>query len=188
MDSVSSNLIETIGVVSDTHIHSQEGRLPAKLLSVFQDAEVGLILHAGDICTLSVLSELEGIAPVRAVRGNRDLNLLSSLPLIDHIIVGKVKIGLVHSHISFLSYLLDKVLHYRDGYCFERYAGMLHRIFPEADVIVFGHTHIAESRHWQGKLYFNPGSCSCKSKWSLCSCGILRVFGDGIVKAEILVL
>jgi putative phosphoesterase len=188
MDSVSSNLIQTIGVVSDTHIHSQGVRLSAKLLSVLQDAEVGLILHAGDICTLTVLKELEDIAPVRAVRGNRDLNLLGCLPLIDHITIGKVKIGLVHSHISFLSYLLDKLLYYRNGYCFERYAGMLHRIFPEADVIVFGHTHIAESRHWQGKLYFNPGSCSCESKWSLCSCGILRVLGNGSVKAEILVL
>ena len=31
-----------------------------------------MILHAGDVCTATVLDELSGYAPVRAVRGNND--------------------------------------------------------------------------------------------------------------------
>jgi len=181
-------LIKTIGVVSDTHIQNRLGTLPVKLFSVFRNAGVDFICHAGDICTLSVLRELEHIAPVRAVRGNRDLHLKNKLPLIDQIEAGKVRIGLIHSHTSFLRYLVDKLRYYRDGYRFERYAVMLHRVFPQADVVIFGHTHIAESRYWQGKLYLNPGSCINDPKGLLPTCGILRVFNDGSVKAEIVEL
>ncbi len=135
-------LIKTIGVVSDTHIQNRSGTLPVGLSSVFRDSGVELICHAGDICSLSVLKELERIAPVRAVHGNRDLHLKNSLPLIDQIEIGKVRIGLIHSHTSFLRYLVDKLRYYREGYCFERYAAMLQRVFPKADVVIFGHTHI----------------------------------------------
>jgi len=32
--------------------------------------------------------------------------------------------------------------------------------FPGADVIVFGHLHVACNFHFEGKLLFNPGSTS----------------------------
>lgn len=186
MGMISSELIKTIGIVSDTHIRDQASRLPSQLLSVFQDARVGLILHAGDICTLDVLENLQKIAPVCAVLGNRDFQLFGKLPLKRQIQIGQVKIGLAHGYISFWHYVLDKLHHFREGYQFERYANVLKAVFPQADVIVFGHTHIAELQHWQGKLYLNPGACSCRPGGAFYSFGILRVYGDGSVQAEIL--
>jgi hypothetical protein len=55
----------TIGVISDTH-----GTLDRRVLRVFEG--VDLLLHAGDIGSAAILTELEAIAPVVAVRGNTD--------------------------------------------------------------------------------------------------------------------
>ena len=54
-----------IGVIADTH-----GHLDSRVQRVFSDVE--MILHAGDIGSLSVVQQLERIAPVVAVRGNMD--------------------------------------------------------------------------------------------------------------------
>jgi len=54
-----------LGVISDTHDLLRPEAVAAL-------AECDLIVHAGDVCTPSVLEELGRIAPVRAVRGNND--------------------------------------------------------------------------------------------------------------------
>ena len=60
-----------IGLVSDTHIPTHVKELPfSELAAVFEG--VDLILHAGDIYDLSVLNDLERIAPVMAARGDDD--------------------------------------------------------------------------------------------------------------------
>ena len=60
-------MIHTIGVISDTHIPHFK-KLPEAIWEHF--AEVELIIHAGDLSVLSVIAELETIAPVVAVQGN----------------------------------------------------------------------------------------------------------------------
>ena len=59
-------MIHKIGVISDTHIPHFK-KLPEVIWEHF--AEVELIIHAGDFSILSVLDELETIAPVVAVQG-----------------------------------------------------------------------------------------------------------------------
>ena len=59
-----------IGLISDTHIPEAMPSLWPHLFDEFQG--VDCILHAGDIHHLSVLDELEKIAPVFAARGNGD--------------------------------------------------------------------------------------------------------------------
>lgn len=54
-----------IGLISDTH-----GLLRPEAVTALQG--VDCILHAGDIGDLSILIELEEIAPVQAVLGNND--------------------------------------------------------------------------------------------------------------------
>ena len=56
-----------IGIISDTHIPHFK-RLPEAVWHYF--AGVELIIHAGDLSVLSVIDELETIAPVVAVQGN----------------------------------------------------------------------------------------------------------------------
>src|SRR5947209_19986862 len=60
-------MIRKVGVISDTHIPYFK-KLPEVIWEHFAGAE--LIVHAGDLSVLSVLSELATIAPVVAVQGN----------------------------------------------------------------------------------------------------------------------
>ena len=62
--------INLIGLISDTHIPEAGKSLWPEVIRIFK--EVDLILHAGDMHDLSVLKELEEIAPVLACRGNGD--------------------------------------------------------------------------------------------------------------------
>lgn len=57
--------MKTIGIISDTH-----GRLDPRAYAAMADCDH--ILHAGDIGDPSILTELEGLAPVTAVLGNND--------------------------------------------------------------------------------------------------------------------
>ena len=54
-----------IGILSDTH-----GLLRPQVLPALKG--VDRILHLGDVGKLSILKELETIAPVTAIRGNVD--------------------------------------------------------------------------------------------------------------------
>ena len=54
-----------IGVISDTH-----GLLRDEAVTCLEGS--ALIVHAGDIGSAAVISQLEQIAPVRAIRGNVD--------------------------------------------------------------------------------------------------------------------
>ncbi len=62
-----------ISVLSDTH-----NTLPRALLTALKGSS--LIIHAGDFATEAVLTQLEKIAPVAAVRGNCDTGVLATLP------------------------------------------------------------------------------------------------------------
>lgn len=57
--------MKTIGVISDTH-----GPLDVMAYSAMADCDA--IVHAGDICDKSVITDLESLAPVHAVLGNND--------------------------------------------------------------------------------------------------------------------
>src|ERR1700731_5355868 len=83
-----------IGVISDTHIPHFKG-LPDAVWQYF--AGVELIIHAGDLSVLSVISELETIAPVVAVQGNiEEEEVVRKLPIKREIMVGNCRIGIVH--------------------------------------------------------------------------------------------
>jgi putative phosphoesterase len=120
---------------------------------------VDLILHAGDIGGEETLLKLAAIAPVEAVRGDHDPRL-RRLPLRRVLEVGGRRIALIHGNRSRLveepvtllaTFTLGR-LWPRLG--LERW---LRRQFPDADVIVYGHTHAARVDEVDGALVFNPG-------------------------------
>ncbi len=128
-------------VISDTHIH-QGGRrrLPDAAYAHLERADV--VLHAGDVVTGHVLDELAGFAPVHAVLGNNDHELVGVIPDVLEVDLDGVRIGMIHD----------------SGPAAGR-APRLRRRFPDADVVVFGHSHIP----WlepglEGQLLLNPGS------------------------------
>jgi putative phosphoesterase len=128
----------TIAVISDTHMPRGARRLPVERL-----AGADAILHAGDFMELSVLQELQALGPpVHGVRGNVDSHeLIVRLPLMRTVRFEGVTIGMVHDA----------------GAATGRLARMRRR-FPDADAVVFGHSHIPLHEQREGFQIFNPGS------------------------------
>ncbi len=151
-----TKLQHRIGVISDTHIPHFKS-LPQAIWEHF--AGVELILHAGDLSLLSVISELETIAPVVAVQGNVEYEeVMLKLPIKCEIKVRHCRIGIVH--------ILG------DSHTRERIA---RQEFPGARVVVFGHSHIPWNEDHDGQLLFNPGSATDRRRQPRCSIGMLYV-------------
>jgi uncharacterized protein len=154
-------------VLADTHIPRRAKGLPEGLLSYLEEAD--LILHAGDLLDPALLDELALYAPVRAVRGNIDPPEVD-LPETLEFRVGGARVAMIHDS--------------------GRREGRRRRLssrFPEARVIIFGHSHVPFLEDEDGFLLLNPGSPTDKRRQPEHTFALLRV-EEGEVRAEILVL
>lgn len=178
-----------IAVIADTHVPDRVAALHPDLIPALQNLHPDLILHAGDICAPGVLERLRQVAPVKAVRGNRDWLFAHELPRVLHLELNGVRLTLQHGHGNLFDYLIDKWQYIRDGYRFERYTRVVRRTSGDANVMVFGHTHHAECI-WQGNvLMFNPGSASLgPNRKGFPSFGVLKIFENGTVEGDICAL
>jgi hypothetical protein len=128
-----------VGILSDTH-----GWLDPALTDVFRDRDVDLIVHAGDVGSLSVLDALEEIADVVAVRGYRDSQELSFLRSAARVEIGAVQLVVVH----------DAGEPERPTELAEEWLARHH---PE--VLVCGETHLPRVRRGPyGALWVDPGA------------------------------
>lgn len=175
-----------IGVISDTHVPDRTPEISAVFLAQIKAENVDLILHAGDISVPRVLQDLEAIAPVNAVRGNRDFLLSKTVPMVLRFEVFGVKFALMHGHMNFFVYWLDKFQHVFQGYKRDRYIRRLLQAAADARVIIFGHTHHAENFWLNEVLYFNPGSITYGDRLTRQrSWGIIEVYENGQVDGRI---
>jgi putative phosphoesterase len=178
-----------LGVIADTHIPDRRRQIPPQALNVFVGAGVAAILHAGDISTQRVLNNLERIAPVHAVAGNRDWFLLKTLPEKLRMTFFNTKIGLTHGHEGQSTYVRDRLRHMIKPLSMEYFESRALKAFTDVDVIVFGHTHRPINRWFDDVLLFNPGSACCpKPRKSNPSVGLLYISESGDVRSEIVVL
>lgn len=123
-----------LGVISDTH-----GLLRPRVFDLF--AGVDRILHAGDVGDPAILDDLEAIAPVLAVWGNVDgPELRARLPERLEVELAGVRVGMAHGH--------------REEPAYEALAGT----FPDAALIVHGHSHLPRVGRAGRALLLNPGS------------------------------
>jgi hypothetical protein len=146
-----------IGVVADTHCPEFIDELPQGVFTALKG--VDLILHAGDVNAPSTLEALTRIAPVEAVRGDHD-RLLPSLPATRVLTIEGRRIVVVHGHRSRWIEEPNTLLWTLSLGFFQPNSGLprsLRRRFPDADVIVYGHTHRSHMRRVAGALLFNPG-------------------------------
>ncbi len=179
----------TAGVIADTHVPDRFNQVSPEILSFLHDARVNVILHAGDISSPLVIEALKRIAPVHAVRGNRDWAFGQELPLTKELNLGGVRVGLTHGHGGFSRYIIGKMKYLRSGYDFESYRTYLLKLFPHSKVIVFGHVHHPENRWEDGRLIFNPGAAyPCPENGYHVQVGLLRIFSEGRAEAEIILL
>jgi hypothetical protein len=146
-----------VGLISDTH-----GLLRREAAEALSGVEH--IIHAGDIDSSGILSKINSIAPVFAVRGNMDRNGgLSHLPRFDVITLGKLSIGVIHD----LQELdLDPAA-----------AGLA--------AVIHGHSHKPSVREKEGVVYINPGSAGPKRFSLPISMGLLHIDGPSLAPALI---
>jgi len=156
--------VTLVVVLADTHIRrTGVRRLPDAAYEHLDRAD--LILHAGDILVGEVLDELGGFAPVHAVLGNNDAELVGVLPEIRSVEVDGVSIAMIHD----------------SGPSAGR-AGRMRRRFPEADVVVFGHSHVPwDDAGVDGPLLFNPGSPTDRRSQPNHTLGTLDIDGGRVV-------
>jgi putative phosphoesterase len=172
-----------IGVLSDTHVPDRTAELPAEILELLRG--VDLILHAGDISTPAALDRLRTIAPVVAVRGNRDGKALPFLPEKTVVSAGHWQIGLIHGDRSYLAETADRLRYLRGDHRFVDQRRYLLQVLAGQPVqcIVFGHTHQACNERQDGVLFFNPGGVVRSPGGGPSSVGILDVDSQGIAGA-----
>ena len=175
----------TLGVIADTHIPDRARSLNPRVLQIFEQAGVEAILHAGDVSVSGVLEQLGSVAPVHAVRGNRDWVALKKLPADVQLNFDGVIVGLTHGHGRVWNYFIDRVKYILGGYRLEMFQPRLLAAFPQANVIVFGHTHRPLNLLVNGKLLFNPGSAHFQDvKDTSPSVGLLHLYRGGSAEGE----
>ncbi len=178
-----------IGVISDTHIPDRVGALHPDILPTFKEKGVDFIIHAGDISSPDVIRQLETIAPVQAVMGNRDWWRFKELPALKVITMKEVKVLITHGHGHLFSYIWDKFPYWILGYQFERFVKKFSKLNQDFDIVIFGHSHRPENRWVAGRLYFNPGSAyEPLTNHSGPSIGLIDIGEGKVVTAQIIQL
>jgi putative phosphoesterase len=133
-----------VGVLSDTH-----GHLYPRVRQLLEG--VDHIIHAGDVGSPQVLTELRAIAPVTAVRGNCDAGAWAqSLPVRAEVELEGARI--LVGHVA--GRLRDEVASGGPG------APESHSVTQSGPfaVVISGHSHVASIEKRDGVLHLNPGS------------------------------
>jgi putative phosphoesterase len=152
-------------VIADTHMPRRARALPEGLIPYLERAD--LILHAGDLMDPALLDELAGYAPARAVRGNLDP---PDLPETLEFGFGGIGVAMIH-----------------DSGRRQGRRRRLQRRFPEARVVIFGHSHIPFLEDACGLMLLNPGSPTDRRRQPRHTFALLHARA-GRVRAEILPL
>jgi putative phosphoesterase len=150
-----------IAIVSDTHLPRGLRRLPD--LCVERLVEADLVIHAGDFVRLAILRELESYSRrLVAVHGNVDeLDVRDKLPEVAWVDARGARIAVIHDA--------------------GPAAGRLERLrskFPDADAVVFGHSHLPLHQvDRSGFQIFNPGSPTERRRAPHHTMGLARAVG-----------
>lgn len=158
-------------VLSDTHLRDDGARrLPDPVYAALLDADV--VLHCGDLVERGLLDELSTYAPVHAVLGNNDVTLRGALPERLLVELAGVRVGMVH-----------------DSGPTKGRAARVRRMFPDCDVVLFGHSHApVDEEGVDGQRLFNPGSPTQRRRQPHPSFGVLDLDRGEIVGRRVVTL
>ncbi|MFT3863306.1 MAG: metallophosphoesterase family protein [Solirubrobacterales bacterium] len=149
-----------IAVLADTHMPKGGRRLPGRCVELLREAEA--VLHAGDLFAVEVLREIDAICPgpIHAVHGNVDEGeLRATLPEALEVGLDGARVAMIH-----------------DSGPSKGRLGRMRARFPEADAVVFGHSHLPlHEEDEDGFQIFNPGSPTERRRSPRHSMGLLRV-------------
>ncbi|HEV8562856.1 MAG TPA: metallophosphoesterase family protein [Actinophytocola sp.] len=158
-----------VAILADTHAPRRWKACPPRVAEHLRDADV--ILHAGDVCTAGVLDELAGYAPVHAVLGNNDGPDVAAwgAPETLELDLAGLRVAMIH-----------------DSGPADGRAARMRRRFPNADLVVFGHSHIPMDQTNAGVRIFNPGSPTDRRRQPHGTIGILDIEDGEVVAAPII--
>jgi putative phosphoesterase len=140
-------------MTADTHLPKRAKALPPELWTAIDTADV--VLHAGDWVDEATLDELEArSARLVGVYGNNDgPELRSRLPEVARLKIEGVRFAMIHE----------------TGAATGRNERMA-QMFDDADVLVFGHSHIPwDSTAASGLRLLNPGSPTDRRRQPNCT-------------------
>jgi putative phosphoesterase len=159
-----------LAVISDTHMPRHGRVLPEACVERMRAADA--ILHAGDLMELSLLEELQALGPpVHAICGNQDsAELRMRLPPTRIVTAGGATIAMIH-----------------DAGAKEGRLRRMRRRFPDADAVVFGHSHLPLHEREGGFQIFNPGSPTDRRRARRHTMGMASA-QDGEVAFELIAL
>lgn len=140
-------------LISDTHVPKRARALPGQVLAAVDAADV--VIHAGDWVDAATLDLLEQRARrLVGVWGNNDgPELRRRLPEVAHVGLGGLRFAVVHE----------------TGPATGREM-RAERDHPDADVLVFGHSHIPwDTVSPRGLRLLNPGSPTDRRRQPVCT-------------------
>ncbi|WP_314507238.1 metallophosphoesterase [uncultured Microbacterium sp.] len=155
-------------LISDTHIPGRARALPAAVRTAADAAD--LIVHAGDWVAASVLDDLEQHGDVLGVYGNNDgPDLRARLPEVARREIEGVRFAVVHE----------------TGDAQRRHA-RADAAYSDADVVVFGHSHIPWDTVTPGGLrLLNPGSPTDRRRQPRCTMMTAVVSDAALIDVEL---
>jgi putative phosphoesterase len=134
------------GILSDTHLMGPDTDFRRLVDRCFGDCDI--IIHAGDLTGLAILEVFTG-KTVHAVHGNMcGHDAYGTLPERLEFTLEGFRFGLIHGAglgLDIESSLWD--------------------VFPEADCVIYGHTHRPACHRTGGRLVINPGSFQATSRY-----------------------
>jgi len=148
-----------IAVLADTHMPKGGRTLPARCVELLREADA--TLHAGDFFALETLQEVKALSrgSVHAVYGNVDQpDLRQLLPETLEVDLDGARVAMVH-----------------DAGPSKGRLGRMRKRFPDADAVVFGHSHLPLHEEEDGFQIFNPGSPTERRRAPRHSMGVLRI-------------
>ena len=155
-------------MLADTHLDARRADVIVDLLGD-RLTSADAILHAGDVTDAAVLGRLAEFAPVHAVDGNNDRGL--AVPETLEVDLGPIRVAMIHD----------------SGPASGRGRRLASR-FPDADVVVFGHSHLPwhEVHDVDGRPqhHVNPGSPTQRRRAPTRTVAWLDVSEDGRITVE----
>lgn len=150
-------------ITGDTHLPKGGRELPAALQGAIAGAT--LVIHSGDFTGAGSLERFERISPrLVAVHGNVDVEaVVQRLPEATAFDLGAARVGLIH-----------------DAGPRRGRMRRMRRLFPDADAVVFGHSHLPLHEIGEdGFQIFNPGSPTERRRAPTHSFGLCEPGPDG---------
>ncbi|WP_152642658.1 metallophosphoesterase family protein [Pseudarthrobacter chlorophenolicus] len=156
-------------LIADTHVPKRARELPTQVWSAVERADV--VFHAGDWVEAPLLDEFERRArQLVGVYGNNDgLELRARLPETAAVTLDGVRFAMVHE---------TGQARGRELRC--------EALYPDADVLVFGHSHIPwDTTSPQGLRLLNPGSPTDRRRQPMCTYMTALVDGSRLAGVQL---